>query len=225
MIDWTASLASGGGFVALPLAFAGGIVMGLNPCCLALYPAAAVTCCAGSCASPKTTRPMVLRSAALFVLGNALAITGLGIAAAVAGRVLGGLAGWITYVVAAIPLAMGLHLLGWLRLPMPVRSQGWSAGAPVGAFAGGLLLSLVIGPCGTPVVAAILAYAAAKGSVAFAAALLFMYGLGNGLPLLVVGAAAGGVTKRLEEIGRGRFVERFAGVAMVGLGLFLLWTA
>lgn len=34
-----------GNMVALPLALLGGLVAGMNPCCLALYPAAAVACC------------------------------------------------------------------------------------------------------------------------------------------------------------------------------------
>jgi cytochrome c-type biogenesis protein len=221
--DWlTAALASGG-VLAFPLAFAGGLVMGLNPCCLAMYPAAAATCCAGSC-SPSIESPAIT-NATLFVLGNSLAITALGVAAALAGRVLGGLGGWIAYAVAAIPLVMGLHLLKWIRLPMPSRLTGPSIRGPLGAFAGGLLLSLVMGPCGTPVVAAILAYAAVSGSVLFAAGLLFVYGLGNGLPLLLVGAATGGITKRLQQVGWARWVERGAGVAMLGLGFLLLWTA
>ncbi len=71
----------------------------------------------------------------------------------------------------------------------------------LGPFVGGLLLSLVIGPCGTPALAAILSYAALKGSVLFAAGLLFFHGLGNGLPLLIIGTAAGGITKRLDRSG------------------------
>lgn len=35
-----------GSVLTLPLALIGGLVTGLNPCCLALYPAAAATCCA-----------------------------------------------------------------------------------------------------------------------------------------------------------------------------------
>lgn len=38
---------------------------------------------------------------------------------------------------------------------------------------------------------------AVKGSIVFGALLLFAYGIGNGLPLLVVGTAAGEATKRL----------------------------
>lgn len=46
---------------------------------------------------------------------------------------------------------MGLHLLGWLKLSLPaVRTH---QGRLRGSFLTGLLPSLVIAPCGTPVLA------------------------------------------------------------------------
>lgn len=223
--EWVSSSLSSGGVVAFPMAFVGGVLMGFNPCCIAMYPAAAATCCAGSCSTKQPTAKAVVENAALFVLGNALAITALGVVAAVVGRTLGGLGGWAAYVIAGIPILMGLHLLGWVRLPMPKTLATPTTRGRLGALLGGLLLSLVIGPCGTPALAAILSYAAVKSSVPFAAGLLFFYGLGNGLPLLVIGTTAGGITKRLERLGWTRWVERAAGVAMLGLGFSLLWTA
>lgn len=224
--DWVATSVGSGGLVAFPVAFVGGVVMGLNPCCLAMFPAAAATCSAGACSTNETTaaRKPIVANAALFVLGNALAITTLGVLAAVAGRTLTGLGGWISYAVALVPIVMGVHLLGWLRLPMPKSRGQANMKGKLGAFVAGFLLSLVLGPCGTPAMAAILAYAALEGNVAFAAALMFAYGLGNGLPLLLVGTAAGGVTARLQDVGWRPWVERTAGVGMLCLGFFLLWT-
>lgn len=161
----------------------------------------------------------------MFVLGSAIATTVLGILAVVVGRTLAGFGSWVAYVAALIPIVMGLHLLGWIRLPMPALASMPRVGGRTGAFLGGLFLSLVIGPCGTPALAAILSYAALQHSIAFAAALLFLYGLGNGLPLLVVGAAAGGLARKLEVLGWSRWIEKVVGVAMVGLGFVLLWPA
>ncbi len=44
LLDYLRGAASSGGLAAVPLALAGGVVAGLNPCCLPLYPAAAATC-------------------------------------------------------------------------------------------------------------------------------------------------------------------------------------
>jgi cytochrome c biogenesis protein CcdA len=46
LADLLRTALSGGSLVALPLVVVGGVVTGLNPCCLPLSPAAAATCCA-----------------------------------------------------------------------------------------------------------------------------------------------------------------------------------
>lgn len=222
MFSLDGALASGS-VVALPLAFVAGLVMGLNPCCLALYPAAAATCCSTACdAPPRRT----LTHAIAFVLGTATATTALGIVAALAGHTLEGLGGWIRYVVAFVPIVMGLHMLGWIRLPMPrAMAARQRERSIVRAYVSGLLLSLVIGPCGTPALAAILSYAALRGSLVFAALLLFFYGIGNGLPLVVAGAASGRASAWLARLGWGTWVERATGVAMVAVGFAFIWFA
>ncbi|WP_437723541.1 cytochrome c biogenesis CcdA family protein [Sorangium sp. So ce861] len=214
---------SSGSLLALPIAFVGGLVVGLNPCCLALFPAAAATCCAGACDGEK---PRTSGSNALaFVLGTATATTILGVIAAVAGRTLEGFGGWVRYAVALVPVVMGIHLLGWVRLPMPRAVSGFRGRGVHGAYASGLLLSLVIGPCGTPALAAILSYAAFRGSVPFAALLLFLYGLGSSIPLMLAGTASGRFTAWMSKLGWGSWMERSAGVILVAVGVGLLWTA
>ncbi len=209
--------------VALPIAIVGGLVMGLNPCCLALYPAAAASCCTGSCHEREARTP--LSRAALFMLGTATATTILGVVAAVAGHMMTNLGGWVRYVVAVVPLVMGAHVLGILELPLPKGIASRKRQGLLGAYLTGLLLSLVIGPCGTPALAAILSYAAFKGSVVYGGLLLFAYGCGNGLPLLLVGMTAGGLVARLRDAAWLRWVERGSGVVFVGLGLYLLSTS
>jgi cytochrome c biogenesis protein CcdA len=110
---------SGGSLAALPLAIIGGLVTGLNPCCLSLYPAAAATCCATR--DERLSR--TLWSATAFVLGVALATTVLGILAAVAGKAMTSVGGWSRYAIAAVPLVMGAHLLGWIRLPIGISGH------------------------------------------------------------------------------------------------------
>ena len=220
--QWIQEGLAGGGLLALPVALVAGVAMGLNPCCVALYPAAAATCCATSCDEPQ--KPALSR-AVLFVLGTAVAMTILGIVAALAGDTMSGLGGWVAYVVGAVPIVMGLQLLGLFKLPMPRVLRTWGGRGLAGAFFTGMVFSLVLSPCGTPALAAILSVAAFKGSVAFGGLLLFAYGVGNGLPLLVVGTAAGEATKRLQRLGWAQWLNRGAGVAMVLLGVYLVISA
>jgi cytochrome c biogenesis protein CcdA len=221
LVESLRAAASSGGFVAVPLALAGGVVAGLNPCCFPLYPAAAATCCAGRCDEPASG----LRNSGAFVAGVATATALLGVAAAIAGRALSGVGGWAPYVIAVVPIAMGLHLLGWIRIPLPSFSGTVRAGGIFGAFATGLLLSLVLAPCGTPVLASVLSFAAYKQSIAYGAALLFAYGLGVGLPMLVLGTAASRLARRLDRLGWRAWVDRLSGGALLVLGFYLLWVA
>ena len=219
--EWFHAALSAGGPIAFPLVLVGGILTGLNPCCIALYPTVAATCCANGVGS----RQLGLRTAIAFVGGTTFATTLMGLLAALAGHAVLGLGPWPRYAIAMVPLLMGTHLLGWLRLPLPSAARGWSGHGFAAAIVAGFLLALVIGSCGTPVLAAILAYAAYKGNLLFGAGLLFVYGLGNGIPLLLVGTVAGELARRAVGTGWQAWVERVAGTALLGLGFYLIMRA
>lgn len=208
-----------GAIWALPVALAAGVLAGLNPCCLALYPAVTATCCAAAAAERRT---VVASRAAAFVFGTAAATSVLGVLAALAGHAVTLLGRGPRYALAFVPIVMGLHLVGWIRLPLPSQGAAWRGEGLVAAFAAGLLLSLVVGSCGTPVLAGILSYAAYKGSLVFGALLLFVYGVGNGLPLLLLGTGAGALTRRFGVGPAYTWAERISGALLVGLGFYLL---
>lgn len=224
MIDALNDALASGGIVALPAALLGGVVAGLNPCCMPMYPAAAATCCAtrDEC-TPVAAKRTSLGSAVAFVLGLAVATTLLGVIAAAAGNRLASLGGWMNYVVAIVPLLAGAHFLGFIELPRP-RLPVLQARVG-GAFLAGFMLSLVIAPCGTPLLASILSYAAYEGSIVYGALLLFVYGLGAGLPVLALGFTAGRLAQRLDRGGLRLWVNRATGVLLVAFGLYLILRA
>lgn len=213
---------SGGTFAALPLALAAGLASSVSPCCVALYPAAAAACCV-----TRETRPILaVRQASAFVLGIAVATSILGVIAALAGRALVGAGPWASYGLAAILLTLGLHFLGWLPLPAalttirPPTAKRWG-----GAFVSGILMSVVFVPCGTPMLAALMSFAAVRGSLAFGAALLFLYGLGAGLPILPVGAFSSVAAGKLARRGWHAAIDRITGAGLLALGMYLIWAA
>ena len=112
-----------------------------------------------------------------------------------------------------------------LRLPLGLFPKQAVRNGWLGAFGAGLLLALALTPCGTPVLASVLSYVAYKGSVAYGSLLLLLYGAGWGIPIVLVGTAAGRLTARLERSGYGMWTERISGTALVALGLLLLWRA
>lgn len=209
-----------GSVVALPLVLVGGLLAGMNPCCLALYPAAASCCAPGSANTQHPTRHVLA-----FVLGAASATSVLGLFAALAGRVMGQLGTPARYVIAAIPIVMGLHLVGFLRLPLSSVPSRLVPSNLVGAFGCGFLVSVAVTPCSTPILASVLSYVAYKGRALYGAILLFVYGIGVGMPLFVVGTAASGLTRRLERYGYRRWGEGISGTALIILGLYLVWKA
>ena len=207
---------SAGNLLALPLALTGGVVAGLNPCCLALYPAASGACCASKGQALKRT----FGNAAAFVLGVAISVAALGLLAAYVGQIVV-MSAPFKYAIAFLPILMGVFRLGWIQLPaamlkLPISGRG-------SAFGTGLLLSLIIGPCGTPLLASVLSYAAYEHSFVFSGVLLFLYGIGNGLPLVLVGTAAGRALQHLDE-GRSRTrIDIIVGGLLILLGFYLLW--
>ena len=216
MMTLEQALFVGGGW-AVPLAAIGGMVAGLNPCCVVFYPAVAAACCTRASAGL-----VVIRwRAAAFLAGTTLATMSLGVIAAAAGHAAAIFGRGPRYALAFVPILAGLHLLGGIRLSLPSGVRRGPEGTVVAAFLTGLSLSLLIGSCATPVLGAILSYAAYKGSMAFGALLLLAYGLGNGLPLVLLGAGAGIFAARFSSSAHA-WIDRLAGAVLVGLGFYLL---
>lgn len=221
LLSTLARALSGGGILAFPIALFGGFIAALNPCCLALYPAAAATCCEVRESAVRRSFP----NSTAFVVGMALAMSVLGVVAALAGRITSGGGGFLRYAVAIVPLVMGMRVLGWVHLPLPSFSMENSRLKVASAFGCGFLLSLVIAPCGTPVLASVLSYAALKGNIYFGALLLFVYGLGAGIPLLAAASISSRFAERLDLRGYRQWVDRATGALLLGLGFYLLWVA
>lgn len=214
------SLAAGG-LWALPIAFLGGVAAGLNPCCLPIYPAVAATCCANA------SRPMslALSRAIALIAGTVVATTALGVAAAFAGHAVAGIGrGW-RYGLAFAPMIAGLYVLGGYRRARAEPQRTRIAGGILGAFGLGLLLSVMIGTCGTPILAAVLSYAAFHGTSLFGAGLLFSYGLGASLPLLALALGLHSALAHPALLKARPWMDRAAGVGLVGASFYLLLKA
>jgi len=202
------------------LTFIGGVVTGLNPCCYTMIPAI-VGYLGGYCA------PSVKRCSWLsvwFALGLATATALMGLIVVLMGGIFGVMPAVLKYTLALIPIMMGLHLVGLVKLKAPGLPD-WRPirTGTLGAYLTGLLFSLVILPCATPVLASILSYAAQQQRAVSGAALLFTYGAGIGAPLALIGTSFGLMT-RLRSLNQWwSVVNRSSGVILIALGFYLLW--
>lgn len=195
---------------------------GFNPCCYTMVPAL-VGYLGGYC------EPSVKRCAWLsgwFAIGLATATAMLGLIAVLAGGIFGGMHPAVRYLLAVIPIVMGLHLLGIINIKVPgLRHWRPIRTGTVGAFLTGLLFSLAILPCATPILASILSYTAGHGSVLYGSGLLFTYGAGIGVPLVLVGTSFG-LLSSLQRLARWwSVVQRISGLILICLGFYLLWQA
>jgi len=100
---------------------------------------------------------------------------------------------------------------------MPVKKGGLFS-----SFLIGLLFGLAASPCATPVLAVIITYVASTGNYYYGASLLFVYGLGHGLPLIAAGTFAGFV-KQISRFQRySRYITCISGGVLIALGLYFL---
>lgn len=207
------------------LVFLGGIVTSLGPCNVATVPL--IVGFVGGSKTVSRSRSFAL--SLTFATGLAITFMLLGIIAALVGGVLGMTSQWWYYLVAAVCIAIGLHMVGALPFSLPAwfsdLRQGIALKGLPGALALGLVSGLVASQCATPVLAAILTYVMAEAALAYGATLLFVYALGRGVPVVLAGTFAGAL-KGMLSLGRWSTVmERGAGVLILGVGFYFLWIA
>ncbi len=211
--------------LAFILVFLGGIITSLGPCNIATIPL--IVGYVGGSHDLTRSRSFVLSLA--FAIGLAITFMLLGIAAALIGGLIGATTVWWYYLVAVICFIIGLNMLGVFRFNLPMVFSGLREsiglkGSP-GALALGLVSGLVASQCATPVLAAILTYVMAKGALVYGAALLFVYALGRGVPVVLAGTFTGAL-KNFRKVERWSVViEKASGVIVIGVGLYFLWIA
>jgi cytochrome c biogenesis protein CcdA len=210
-------------------AFLGGALTALNPCVLAMIPMM-VGLAAGIAGKTAETAPgtkvwkQTLRYSLLFVAGFALELVLLFTVFATAASWLQ--AGWWKYVLVGICGVVGLHLIGLLPIPtISLRPSTSRLAGTMGALIFGFLFGLISLPCTGPVLLLLIGLVPRIG-VPRAGMLLFLYGLGHSLLIVVAGTSVGAATaliqsKRLQS--GARRIRQAAGVLILGGGVWLLF--
>jgi len=207
------------------LVFLGGVVTSIGPCNMATIPL--IVGFVGG--STNLSRPRSFALSLAFAVGLAITFMLLGVFASLVGGLIGGASLWY-YLVAAICFVIGLQMLGVLNIQLPmwlggIREQISLKGVP-GALVLGLVSGLVASQCATPVLAAVLTYVMSQeGNLLHGAALLFIYALGRGVPVVLAGTFTGAL-KRMQALGRwSSAIEKASGAIILAVGLYFLWIA
>ncbi|MFD1911883.1 protein-disulfide reductase DsbD [Halodurantibacterium flavum] len=187
-------LSARGGTALVVAGFFGlGLLLAFTPCVFPMFPIVAGLVM-GQREPPSIRRGLSLSGS--YVLAMAVAFAGLGIVAAWSGQNLQvALQSPVAIsVAAAIFVLLALSMFGLFTLQMPrfiasrlERVEG-RRGSVGGAALLGFTSALIVGPCVTAPLAGALLYIAQTGDVALGALALFALGLGQGVPLLAIGA-------------------------------------
>jgi cytochrome c-type biogenesis protein len=207
--------------LSILIAFLAGIVSFLSPCVLPLIPGF-IAYLTGTNAS----RRVVILHSGMYVLGFTLVFATLGVllqtllASVATGtqRILNILAG-------SVIIMFGLHVTGWVRIPLLQRERSPDVARPKSLFTSFLFgASFAVGwsPCVGPILGTVLALATTAPGSAFV--MLLAYALGLGLPFLLVGVFASeavGFLKRMR--GALRWFNVVVGVVLIIGGLLILF--
>lgn len=175
-----------------------------------------------------TTTRRAFYLALLFALGILITIASIGIATAAVGRMLGDIGGWVDYLIFAIFVIIGLHLIG--IVPLPFQGRGSALGNRKGLAASlllGLIFGLALGPCTFAYMAPMLAvtFSVSKTNMAYGIALLGAYGLGHCGVIVAAGTSTEIVEQYLKWSNRSKAIQilrKVCGVLVILAGIYLL---
>ena len=217
------------GIIALPLAFALGLVSaGASACCT--LPAMGMLV-AYSGTRETTDRRSTLASATWFLVGTTLALIILGLVAGLIGQAAQAFLGRYWRVFAGmVAVLLGLATLKLLPVKLPTRPSGGQAPAPrgaVGAALGGLFLGGGVAACSLPCnpgIFIVLGAAVLQGRTLWGMVLMAAFAVGFGLPLsaILLGVSFGKASIRAAKADAA--IRAAAGAVLVGAGLYLLAT-
>ena len=216
-------------FLSFLAVYLGGVLISFTPC---IYPVIPITAAfIGARGDGSKGKGFVL--SLIYVTGMAVTYTILGAVAALSGMLFGEIQSspWIYFLFGNLCIIMGLSMFDvfsfTVRTPdfvTRVRSGKRTKGI-VGSFLMGAATGLVMGPCTAPALAVVLGYAATRQNVVFASGLMFVFALGMGTLLILVGTFAGLLAAIPKSGAWMTRISRIFGCILLGTGEYFLINA
>jgi thiol:disulfide interchange protein DsbD len=213
--------------LAYPVAFIAGILISLTPCVYPIIPII-ISYIGGS---QERNRLKVFLLSLSYVIGVAITYSGLGIFAALSGKLFGELqTNPIAYIIVGnIIILFGLSMLDVFLLPIPsfLRGAKLKPGKKgfLSAFGIGLTSGFVAVPCTAAVLGVLLSYVASRQNLFFGASLLFVFALGIGVLLVAIGTFTGILVSLPKSGAWMSRIQKVFGFAMILLGEYFIFQA
>jgi len=220
-LEWLAQfegIARTSPFLALLLAFCGGVLASFTPC---TYPMMPITVAfIGGKANGSRWRGFTL--SIFYVLGMAVIYSALGAFAAMSGQLFGTLTAnrWTYLLVGNVCLFFGLAMLEAVPLSPPaflnrLQVKDMRGHDILTSVLLGVASALVVSTCTTPILGVLLTLVATRQDVAWGIGMLFAFAYGLGSLVIIVGTFTGLLTSLPRSGVWMRRVQRFFGVIMI----------
>ncbi|MCF7907573.1 MAG: sulfite exporter TauE/SafE family protein [Candidatus Omnitrophica bacterium] len=207
----------------LGASFLAGILVSFSPC---IYPLIPITLGVVGVESA-STRLRSFSISLVFVLGFAVVFTVLGVVSSLIGKFLGTFfVNPITYLILTIILfSLGLSSLTGFTINIPFFSFNYDSNKPkeyFSIFILGMVSAFGIIPCSFPVLGAILSVISLQQNIVYGAVALFIFSLGYGTLLIVLGTFSG-LIKKLPKQGKWlTIIKRIPGVLLMVMAVYFL---
>lgn len=220
------SAMTGSPALALLAAFAWGLCsVILSPCHLASIPLLIAYVSDQEVETPRHAAGL----SALFALGILVTMALIGIATTLAGRMTGDAGAIGGYIMSAVFILIGLHLMDVVSIPwIGTHKETIKSKGATGALLLGLLFGIASGPCSFAFLAPVLAvvFNTATNNVWFGYLLLAFYGLGHCVVLLVAGTSverAQHVAAWNRKTKMASHIKFIIGILLILAGLYFLY--
>ena len=204
------------GPITFLLIFSAGLLTSLGPCSLSLMPIT-IAYIGGSKNENNQIKILGFCSGVIFALVLLGALSGF------LGKIYGQLPHVLTTSVSIIAILMGLNLIGLLKFQLPnspnfkfIENRVPSFLAPMVT---GAAFGLASSPCITPVLASLLAWVSQAKNPIISVIFLFFFGLGQVVPLIIVGFTTESLRKLLEFRKYSQIIPTFSGLILISLGV------
>ena len=206
------------------ISFLGGLVASLSPCSIAIIPLIMGYVLGFSNQGvAKTFLQLVF-----FILGSSVVFSIIGIICALAGKVFISIGGaYFMLFIASFVMVMGLKLLNVLDFEFPVfikqipKNEGNNL--LLYPFIVGVFFSLAGTPCSTPILMAIMSFAALANKIFLAVLMLFLFAIGQSVIILLVGVGLSKVKSMKSLNNFSEVLLKISGVLLILASIYIFY--